>query len=503
MRIRCSDFFCLVVLVFWAVPAARGEVLAHGSPDSYWLAATRAETEGKVQTLVQYRAINSSVSWRTIAAINSRIQGLTHFGRDGVVLLDDGEWMILRSGSSSQGVLPTDGSRLIGLSGDADTLWAVAEARVGRRPTTTGATQPAASMEAHTRLLYRLERGDWQFHARLPNVAQDALDLSLGSSDRSLILAALLGDGRIDAFRYNEEARGWVSLGTVRVAPETRRIKVLASLGRPTVWAAPPDAAGVLAWRDDQWSQPLPLATPGGTVTGPVADVTVAGRNSIRLLVESEEKIAEYAYDSSGRIQGEPVTITAPSPPTAPEEFDWLTGIAAAALLIVLMNTMQRREPVTPETLTDSGVVLAPFGRRCLGGLIDALPVVGTLGVFIARGDLTSTDQLEARETLTVPTYISMAIYILLTLFCEMRWGWSIGKRIVGLRVVMIDGSTPTTRAIILRNLMRVLDVMMLFVPLLIVLLSPLRQRVGDIVGETIVVKDGPGATKAPEEPGS
>ena len=69
---------------------------------------------------------------------------------------------------------------------------------------------------------------------------------------------------------------------------------------------------------------------------------------------------------------------------------------------------------------------------------------------------------------------------------------------LVGTRVISLDGSRPSPAAIVTRNLLRPFDVILLFVPLL----SPLRQRVGDMAAGTIVVMDTgtpPPASRPPE----
>ena len=77
--------------------------------------------------------------------------------------------------------------------------------------------------------------------------------------------------------------------------------------------------------------------------------------------------------------------------------------------------------------------------------------------------------------------------YLLHTLVAEVICGQSLGKMAFGLKVVGPDGGTPTRLALVLRNLLRVVDVA-LALPLVTVLISPLRQRVGDMVAGTVVV---------------
>src|SRR5690606_14755479 len=92
------------------------------------------------------------------------------------------------------------------------------------------------------------------------------------------------------------------------------------------------------------------------------------------------------------------------------------------------------------------------------------------------------------------------ALYVLHTLTLELLTGRSLGKMIFGLRVTDFNGAPPARSALLVRNLLRILDVYILFpLPLLLVLYTPLRQRMGDLAARTIVVEKAT-APQPPEE---
>jgi uncharacterized RDD family membrane protein YckC len=79
---------------------------------------------------------------------------------------------------------------------------------------------------------------------------------------------------------------------------------------------------------------------------------------------------------------------------------------------------------------------------------------------------------------------------------CEAVWGQTLGKRIIGLRVLMLDGRPATATAVAVRTLLRLVD----DGPLgLIVFLASgkRRQRTGDLLGGTIVARPTPGLPRA------
>lgn len=72
--------------------------------------------------------------------------------------------------------------------------------------------------------------------------------------------------------------------------------------------------------------------------------------------------------------------------------------------------------------------------------------------------------------------------------------GRTLGKRIVGLRVVGSGGGTASAGALVIRNLLRPVD-LLVGIPLMI--LDPLARRLGDRLAATLVVHDRPAKDEA------
>lgn len=70
--------------------------------------------------------------------------------------------------------------------------------------------------------------------------------------------------------------------------------------------------------------------------------------------------------------------------------------------------------------------------------------------------------------------------------------GATLGKLAAGIKVVMEDGTPVTWQASIIRNLLRIIDMIPWFLPYILgaifVWISPERQRLGDRAGKTLVV---------------
>ncbi|MDZ4133717.1 MAG: RDD family protein, partial [Dethiobacteria bacterium] len=82
---------------------------------------------------------------------------------------------------------------------------------------------------------------------------------------------------------------------------------------------------------------------------------------------------------------------------------------------------------------------------------------------------------------------LSFLYYILMEAFM----GGTVGKLALGMRVELEDGSPITIGASIIRNLLRFVD----FLPfayilgMIMISTSPLKQRLGDRVAKTVVIK--------------
>lgn len=129
--------------------------------------------------------------------------------------------------------------------------------------------------------------------------------------------------------------------------------------------------------------------------------------------------------------------------------------------------------------------------------LVDTLIVAVLCAILMAAGvlqggDLKTFDPSAMQDVLE--SNAGFAIYVILFayfLLCEGAWGQTAGKRLLGLRVVRVtDGSPCGWSRSMVRNLIRPFDLLFVGLPgAIVVLVSPTRQRVGDMAGGTLVVR--------------
>jgi uncharacterized RDD family membrane protein YckC len=143
---------------------------------------------------------------------------------------------------------------------------------------------------------------------------------------------------------------------------------------------------------------------------------------------------------------------------------------------------------VTPEAVrlrTDSSGI----GSRSIAFIVDTLIqlVVLVPVLFVLLGDgIAGTGEAIA---------ISLLLFVMLWLYYPafelFRRGQTPGKRWQGIRVVRTNGQPAGLAPVVVRNLIRIVEVSLLpFVALITMVVTPRSQRLGDLAAGTIVVRE-------------
>ncbi len=158
----------------------------------------------------------------------------------------------------------------------------------------------------------------------------------------------------------------------------------------------------------------------------------------------------------------------------------------------------------TPENVT-LDLELAGLGSRALAAMIDAV-FLGAWSVVIvllsmALSWITQGSPIVGLVAFVVLT-LSYAAYFIL--FEGLRQGQTPGKRKLGIRVVRDTGHPVTLGAAVVRNVLRLADILpippLYVVGGTLVALTPKGQRLGDMTAGTIVVRDQPQEAAAPRQ---
>ncbi|MGB0766315.1 MAG: RDD family protein, partial [Phycisphaeraceae bacterium] len=181
---------------------------------------------------------------------------------------------------------------------------------------------------------------------------------------------------------------------------------------------------------------------------------------------------------------------------------DLLIQIIALVAAMTTMVMFYRRAPRADQIDLPDHLALASFSRRALAGMIDLAP-----GFWLATllYDVTINETVlyawpgngvEKAFAAMRPGFVVIGVTLVHTTIMEFIFARSIGKFAMGLYVADLRGKPAPPGPSLGRAVSRVFE---LFAPLMIIIavVSPARQRLGDILAKTTVVMAKP---KPPEE---
>ncbi len=359
--------------------------------------------------------------------------------------------------------------------------------------------------------IIRYEDGQWYVDRNAPQ------DLSLGT-----IVSAIAGYGGAvhlvyedpsapNTFRHKESKKksaAWSEPTTISFdAPLECAILSLAHTSPVVVASLEKNNAvdiSIHRLQDGAWSLSKVLADSEGRVrhfARPVAvsffasDIAVATQDA-----EHVVSVGRWSLDS-GRPVGPMKTVQSlqSSRLTGPESRVRILiqyGILGGILTVVFLR---RRESVTLVASIKKNQQLAPFSHRLAAFLIDMsilFPIWGTLmyqQLFAARAGRSVFERLATGESISpneLLFWLRAIIGAIFGLYCfifESINAATPGKRIVGLSVVSDMGEPGSFLVILIRNLVRPIE--FYFPPVaLLVMVTPSRQRLGDLLARTVVV---------------
>ena len=336
--------------------------------------------------------------------------------------------------------------------------------------------------------MHRLESGRWN-QAELPATLDVEQQILATGSDHGFILMAV-GDGSITTWRSREE--GWAE-GRI---DETMSIRSLLQVdGQPMVVSAPEGMSPALAYlRSDSL---CPLAR----FPVPAGDWGLASQHGeVLLLSLLEHSLEVSSIDAiTGTVESEGVL----EPVSALSSGLWSIAIALGLASMVIMVIILARGNDLAKMHVPAGWSVLPPMPRLLALLVDLVP--GLLLFFLFTGG--TVRQLVQVPLMSLPTS-ELGPYLFLVLvtvgWCflfERSTGTTPGKRLVGAAVRTCSGERAQTRSLLVRNIMKGL---VLLVPPLVVLalLHPFQQGVGDLMARTLVVRKtgSQGTTQAPRD---
>jgi uncharacterized RDD family membrane protein YckC len=154
---------------------------------------------------------------------------------------------------------------------------------------------------------------------------------------------------------------------------------------------------------------------------------------------------------------------------------------------------MQTIRVTTPQNI-DIDFEIAGLGERILARLIDMGIFIFVLiaGVLI----LSSSNLLEGTHAgVIIMAIIYICLFVFYDLVCEIFMnGQSVGKRVMKIKVISLDGGRPRFGQYLMRWLFRIVDFTLTFqlCSLACAAINEKSQRLGDIVAGTILIRTSP-----------
>jgi len=436
-------------------------------------------------------------SWRSLPTISARVDSMTSDGNELLLALHSGQWMIADDSTIRLGSPPPHNARMIALASERTIVWAIVEESVPAggpptRPLSPPTTRAAVSVDIpsigplpHQLTAYRLSLGKWIDPQPLPPGLTDQSLLSMAVIDGRPLLGWKDAEGTVFITRLTE-SRGW-SAPLTRSAPATADFKLLIAQDQPVLWTSAPGRAGQLCFGGD-FSRVVPLTISGAAPPADAPKTFVLAFGYFRWLAFANDQLFEQRYELDGRPHDRMTAIGGGASVTVP-----LRRYATASIIVVLIAAIaaiaQRRAGARQGPRGSPGRLrIAPLGVRAAAGLVDLVPALTTLGA--APRTVADASVVDPATLLNIAA-LAAVTYVAHTLIAEMICGQTIGKMMFGLRVLAANGRRARPVSLAIRNLLRIVE-LCLIVPLFWTLLSPRRQRLGDLMANTIVTADEP-----------
>ncbi|HQY88449.1 MAG TPA: RDD family protein [Tepidisphaeraceae bacterium] len=474
-------FVALTSLSARAAPAR--PILTDASTDAWWLVTQRAPVNPSRVTTPQpwgdiRRLDLENNLWTPVSALARPPISIASVDDRLAILFDDETWAFAWPGTLMPGSPLPKNLRPLALASEGSKLWFLA--RNGPLPPASDESEFFTATTAPTNQLWLISYERARFSG--PILVKDETE----SFDQSTYTLARFAqneftivrhktNGAVDWWRWSNE-NGLKALTPSQANEQYAR--AIAGFGKPAYFSIASDGRAQIVF--DQNStislQPDPIFNHQST------DASIV-RGEIRLarIEQNKARAQTLSLDGTARSKAAVLPIGNEAQSGA-----WMMRLILTTALLPVLLWSFSQPPGQPIQLT---VTPAPLYLRAIAGMIDA-PFI-FLGVFflgIARAIQEIPMDAPYTETDFVLVALSMASYLIYTTLFEFFVGRTPGKMLLGLRVVRPDGSKPEGGRLVARNLARAIDVA--FFPLLLTMLLPARQRMGDLIANTVVVRD-------------
>ena len=246
-------------------------------------------------------------------------------------------------------------------------------------------------------------------------------------------------------------------------------------------------ATGFLATGGRLW-----VATPGPAPAAADAEA-LPGWASFAAEEPAERGLRLTPVGLDGAV-GEPRELGVTDRPPTPGVADFPLLLLVLMVATAATFLFWRRDPAKQELRLGERQRLAGLGVRVGAGLIDLVP--GLLAAWLLfdalpREVFSHWPGLGRPSTPAevLPPLLVLLVTVLHTGVAEVLTGRSLGKALLRLRVAGLDGQRPPRQKLVLRALLKPLDLLAVLL-LVLPLINPARQRLPDLLAGTVVLAE-------------
>lgn len=123
--------------------------------------------------------------------------------------------------------------------------------------------------------------------------------------------------------------------------------------------------------------------------------------------------------------------------------------------------------------------------QRAIAYILDYIVISIPIYFF---GRLLGLDKGTSQPMAIVLTILILTYLTAYFVYCEHKWGQTIGKKVLGIKVYMDSGKPVTLKAAIIRRVILYI-VLIWWLELALMYLTTKKQRLGDLLAHTVVVR--------------
>lgn len=217
--------------------------------------------------------------------------------------------------------------------------------------------------------------------------------------------------------------------------------------------------------------------------------VAQAGPTAALVVATADGQPVWSRMNLQGQTVVESLELTLVHPDPLGRMADSLILVAVLVIATLIMLAFWRRDPAWNRLELPASITLSDHLPRGLAAVIDLAPCIALacllFGISIREFPQHWPGRSGSLQTMA-PGLVAIGLFVFHTMLSELFTGRTLGKRIMGLRVTNLRGQPPHLWQVLARNILKALDLIAL--PLLLLpIIGPNHQRLGDLVARTVV----------------